>query len=212
MKPREAEQAEIKQRIERALRRDPRVSAEPIEVEVQTKSVLLHGVVQSARRKLAAGEIAAGLAGLPIRNQLQVNMPVCAPDEELVERIYAALERHPNGQSETVAARVKAGRAELFGVVGSEAVSRSLENLTMAVPGVRSVENRLQINAVRALRDKNLARQATHALGEHALEASVVVADGAAIVRPLIEPLDEKQRYADILAQLGLKPADWIAA
>ncbi len=194
----------LQHRIERALRRDQRLSGQPIEVEVDDRHVRLRGTVQSARRKLAAGQIAAERSDAPVRNELRVEMPAQRSDEALAADVQAALARDAHDQHGSVAVRVRGGRAELFGAVASRAATRGLADVAMSVPGIRTIRNFLRVDRHAAQRDQAIADQARRELRQAGLPAAVSIVQRHAFLRPLAKDFNTATA-ARILGRMGLR-------
>lgn len=129
-----------------ALRVDPRVTAQNIEVHAERGEITLSGEVPSLRAKLAAEETARNTIGVfRVRNHLEVDLEKPVKDEELKERVERAFDTSPYVNDFKGTVRVNDGYVTLVGTVGSQREKQQAELVAQRVQGVRYVENDLDL-------------------------------------------------------------------
>jgi osmotically-inducible protein OsmY len=134
--------ADVKAAVEARLRRS---GAGEAQVEVREGEVFLRGVVATLALVRKAGREARGVAGVRgVENRLVPRSRT--PDAATAAEVEAALRRDPFVQ-EAVKASVKEGVARLSGVVGSYFEKARADERAASVPGVRAVENALEVAA-----------------------------------------------------------------
>ena len=84
---------------------------------------------------------------ITVDNQLVVEPKTPFTDLSLRGRIQAALERSPIVERNEITVSTLAGKVTLEGVVDRFAEKAEAEDVVSMVPGVRSMDNRLQVNA-----------------------------------------------------------------
>ena len=137
----------LAERIESALMRNKRLSAQPIRVIVKNGSVTLEGGVQTYRRKLAAQEIAAGFDGCRhVTNNIEVRPPERLPDSKIASYVRRALRVHADLEKESVTVSVKEGVVSLKGNVSTQWERAIAEDVARSAIGVREVQNLLFID------------------------------------------------------------------
>jgi osmotically-inducible protein OsmY len=126
---------------------DERVKGTQVSVETKDGVVHLHGKVDSAEAKSAAGEITKGIDGAKsVRNDLQVVAPparkaVDTTDAQITKQVESTLAR--DAQLKKVDVRTDAGLVTLKGEVPTIVASAKASETARSVPGVRSVRNEL---------------------------------------------------------------------
>lgn len=121
-----------------------RESGAPIGIEVDNGVVTLRGWVMSRSQKRAAERLASEVPGVTeVRNEL-------FSDDELILAVAAALAADERTAHDFPGVHIGAymGRITLTGHVASQEESEIAEDVAARVPGVRSVDNRLVVQAV----------------------------------------------------------------
>jgi hyperosmotically inducible protein len=165
-----AADAEVKARVERALRDDPRLASDDVHVaSVNNGVVLLSGETKTASGHLRAMQMASAVPGV-VRVTSEVKSPDKIADAEIRERTDTAAESGTKrgvtsgvtdawittatkmrllADSETPALDINVdtqdGVVTLFGIVGTAEAKRAAEAEARKVSGVTRVENELQV-------------------------------------------------------------------
>jgi hyperosmotically inducible protein len=132
---------------------DGRTPATDINVDTRDGIVTLFGVVPSQTAKKAAEEDARKVSGVhAVKNELQVvpkekQEAVAARDEDVQRDLKSALDQRSDLQGTDIDAEVKNGVARLKGTVHSEEQRLSAAVAARSTPGVRSVEQDLDISS-----------------------------------------------------------------
>lgn len=161
----ESSDANIRRAILVALEGDERISSQPVGVQVRGGRVILSGQVQSFRRKLAAHELAAEVAGeAAIENRLEVSIPEIPADEEIADEIRALLERDERLVTHALVVEVRAGRVTLSGSVANEGERALVEDIALQACGAREVVNQLAIGRAARIESVVVALELEHEL------------------------------------------------
>ena len=135
---------QIRQAVKDALRLDPRVSEDDIEVQVEEHAVRLNGSVKSLRGRKAAYSDARNTTGVTIvYNNLQVNPFEIPENRVLEERVRAALSRDPYVELLDIYISVVNGKVYMEGDVNNSFEKRQAETVASRVDGVVDVINML---------------------------------------------------------------------
>lgn len=133
--------------LQERLGREPLLAAARIRVEVEAGRVILRGAVESEREREAAGQIALAAVGAEqVRNELQALDPARGGDEALALRVRFELFSTEAFELADMAIDCQGGRVRLEGLVRSEAERLLAARLAEAVPGVRAVQNDLEVS------------------------------------------------------------------
>jgi hyperosmotically inducible protein len=150
---------QLRERIERAIQRDGRLSSQPIEVAVSAGRVRLAGTVQSYRRRLAALEIAASFEGCrDVADDLSVQ-PALVPDAEIAESVRASLNASADLTKDTITVNARNGIVTLTGHLGDPQERRIAQDIALGVRGVRAVNNQITVDLSQQERDDALANE-----------------------------------------------------
>lgn len=137
--------AEIRRKVEEALRRSSLVDEKEVRVEVRDAVVYLTGEVDSAIEKRHARRLAEETEGVAyVHDHLRVRNFVHRSDEELAEAVRHRLLRDPwaRGKIEVYAS---GGEIRLDGTVPTYAARKAAEDVAWWTPGVINVENLLLV-------------------------------------------------------------------
>lgn len=141
----------IREAVEDALLRDPRVLSYEPRIEVENGIVILRGTVESLQAKRAAVEDARNTAGVwRVRDYLKVRRDEPADDAQIEKRAREALLWDPYVQHDEVSVTVRDGVVYLSGSVGSSFIKQHAEDVVADIDGVVAVENDLVAHAARA--------------------------------------------------------------
>ncbi|NNM24398.1 MAG: BON domain-containing protein [Phycisphaerales bacterium] len=190
--------------VERALRRDERLSSQPLEIAVEDGVVHLTGSVQSYRRKLAAHEIASSFdACRDVINELAVS-PVIVPDQQVADGVRAALDAHADITRETITVTARNGVVTLGGHAHAPWERMTAQDVAMACRGVRDVDNQILVDRSTTEKDENLASDILDALrvgrGLSDADLHVAVNEAAIVLSGSVRTLGQKQT-ADAIAR-----------
>ncbi len=135
---------EIAHRITNILRWHTSVPDEGIQVSVSGGQVTLRGKVEWAYQHEAVKHAVRGMSGVTeIVDEIEVSSGLRPGD--ISENIERALKREAEIEAAAIRVRVAGGRVVLEGRVRSPAEREVVERAAWAVPGVHSVEDRLQV-------------------------------------------------------------------
>lgn len=184
--------------VRRALMQDGRLSEQAIDVSAEHGVVTLRGAVQTYRRKLDAQMIAASIHGCRgVMNALTVEPPGQHSDEEVTDFVRKALESHADVHAETILVSVSRGIAHLSGNVASHAERTIAEDVTLAVRGVRDVQNLLIVSLGGQIEDEALITQIQEALshtrGLRGTNVHVAVTGETAVLSGAVQELWQKE-------------------
>jgi osmotically-inducible protein OsmY len=117
--------AELRQRVEAALRENPATESWEIRTTVIDGVVTLEGTVESWTEKQLAGRVAKGVGGVVgLNNRLGVVYPVHRSDEEIRQDVAERLRWDARVQDGLIEVEVDEGQVRLSGIVGSAAEKR----------------------------------------------------------------------------------------
>jgi osmotically-inducible protein OsmY len=136
---------EIAHAVRSALTWDVFVPDLRIQSTVSEGMVVLRGVVDSWLQRDDAERCVRNLAGVRgVRNEIVITPPKVAPSEVRLA-IESALDRQAEREAEGIRLEVKDGHVKLFGKVSSWAERQTVIGAAKGTPGVRSVEDKMQI-------------------------------------------------------------------
>ena len=108
--------------------------------------VFIDGFVETLKERRQIGRVAAWERGvLEVRNNLTVVPGHVKSDEDLTDRIQAALESDNLGDTKSVSVQVERGVATLTGTVASLEARRHVNDAVDLVLGVRDVRDNLDV-------------------------------------------------------------------
>ncbi|NNE43453.1 MAG: BON domain-containing protein [Gemmatimonadetes bacterium] len=137
---------EIREAVEDALARDPRVYSFNVTPAVATGTVTLRGTVDNLEAKRAAESTARNTVGvLAVDNLLRVEPEHVATDTAIEAQIRASFERDPLVWALNVGIRVEDGTVHLTGTVDTQYESARADAIAGRVPGVTEVVNRIKV-------------------------------------------------------------------
>ncbi len=138
----------IRETIEEALQRNPRVDAGQVATTVRDGVVILMGEVVHLQAKRAAEEEARNIVGVRrVQNQLRVRPPEERPDDTIAEDIQEGLQRDAYVERYDVQVQVENGLAQLRGDVDSLYAREQAEAIAARVAGVIDIRNQLEVVA-----------------------------------------------------------------
>lgn len=139
---------EIARSIEDALRVDPRVSGEAVDVSVDDGFVALTGTVESLQAKDAAAEDAENTLGVwRVKNYLKVRYASRMSDEAVEQQVREMLANNPYLEGQQIEVSVRDGAVSLDGSVDSSFHRNLARRVATRTNGVTAVENRLSVRA-----------------------------------------------------------------
>lgn len=156
--------AQLRDRIERSMKRDDRLSFQPIDVQVSSGRVRLKGTVESYRRRLAAVQIAAAFDGCrDVIDEIEVQ-PSIEPDPDIADAVRASLDACADLTKETITVAARNGVVTLTGHVGVPWERTLAQDIALGVRGVREVENQVIVDPPKQERDEALANDLSETL------------------------------------------------
>ena len=137
----------LAERIREFIEGDSVLSDYEIEIDVNGRSVILEGIVDSAwARRHAAAEI-GDIAGITdLRNELAIVPTGEVTDEQIAQDLLAALDTETSTDAENVTILVIDGKVTLEGRVASMEVKSDVEEIAGRIAGVRVVVNKLSVS------------------------------------------------------------------
>lgn len=143
---REVEDANVRQAVQKALMRDPRVHGFDVAAVVEKGVVTLTGEVDNLKAKRAAAETAHNAVGVVrVMNLVKVRPTILRDDVELGAAVIAALARDPLVFSADISVDLENGFATLSGTVDSPFERMHAADVAARVSGVLEVRNRLSV-------------------------------------------------------------------
>lgn len=140
--------AALMDQVSRALRSDPLLASEAIEIRIEDGVVTLDGEVPSLLHKRLAGMLAWWVPGCrDVVNGLGVDSPDEDTDEKLALALRWVLDRDPTVKGSAIRVSVHGRLVTLEGTVSTEAERRRAERDMWCVFGVDQVDNRLSLTA-----------------------------------------------------------------
>lgn len=136
----------LRAKAEQILAWSPDIDQEKIEITARSGLLRLEGTVDALWKKHRAEELVLTFAGvLDVENRLSV-VPTRRPtDQEIADRLTAALARNVLVSPETINVKVEDGRVMLSGSVPSVAARRAAHETGLYTTGVTDVENRITV-------------------------------------------------------------------
>lgn len=124
---------------------DARIPPDSIHIQVAAGHVTLKGQVRWPYQRFDAEKIVSSLMGVRgVTNQIEVAKPLHRPTtkEEVHSRLFMS------GYNDNLEITVDGDRVRIKGTVHSLADRHAVENAIWAIPGVRFVENDLEVRSV----------------------------------------------------------------
>jgi osmotically-inducible protein OsmY len=144
--------------IARALRRSDRVSRHSIRIREHEETVELRGRVGSYREKLEAQRAVRDVDARSVRNRIEVDESTVRADAEIADDLREALREEDRLPDPTLTVDVRTGKAFLRGTLTEEEAVRLVEEVALAVPGVRETVSLVRIDAREHATDRHAAR------------------------------------------------------
>ncbi len=139
--------ASVRQALEKALIRDPRVHGFDVAPVVENGVVTLTGEVDNLKAKRAAAEAARNTVGVVrVMNLVEVRPTILRDDVELGAALVGALARDPLVQSADISVDLENGIATLSGTVNSPFEQMHAADVAARVPGVLEVRNDVSVH------------------------------------------------------------------
>lgn len=137
---------DVRQAVEKALQRQPRLNDLDAEVSVDAGVVTLAGVVDNTKAKRAAAQAAADVQGVRrVENNLKVRPSQEMDDSAIAGNIRTSLDNDPYVDRFEIDVAVRDGIARLTGEVDSYFEMWQAGDVAASVNGVRQVNNRLHV-------------------------------------------------------------------
>ena len=160
----------LERAIMQALADNPRVHPDEIVVQAHDGAVVLRGTVGSPVQRVEAARTARGVPGVDtLDDQLRVRLMGFegSADADTEAAVLDALIADPEVRADDIDVEVRDAAVTLRGVVALYAQRERAERITMAVPGVASVDNHLRVWL--SVSADDVAEHVTNALGVDAV-------------------------------------------
>ncbi len=160
-----------------ALRYDPRMPRQGIEIEVSGGKVTLRGSVQTVWVQRLAERDARNTVGVwSVDNALSVKSDELASDDVLLQRVRERLAHHPSVTSAAMEVFVRSGVVVLRGAAKSDFERQQAERAVAQMRGVTAVQNELVLaDDESSAHDAELERQIVEAIRKDArIDASAI--------------------------------------
>lgn len=145
--PRSLSQTEIQSAVETEFLFDPMILINDIDVTLDNGVATLSGTVDHLTAKERAADLASTIRGVKsVVNRLRVVPPAVKTDAEIRTDIVAALMADPATDSFDVSVKVEDGKAILGGETQSYEERELCLTVAKSVSGVKSIENKIQVN------------------------------------------------------------------
>lgn len=145
--PRSLSQSEIQAAVETEFLFDPMVLANDIDLTLDDGVVTLSGTVDHLAAKERAADLASTIRGVKaVVNRLRVVPPTAKTDAEIRTDIVGALIADPATDSYDVSVKVEDGKAILDGETQSYEERELCLSVAKSVSGVKSIDNRIQVD------------------------------------------------------------------
>jgi osmotically-inducible protein OsmY len=200
---------DIAKAVEKALRYDPRVFSENVDVEVNAGIVTMNGKVAALRARQAAGNDARNTVGVRrVRNMLTVRTPKLVPDARVTENVEKALSRDPYLEKQAVEVYTINGIVTLSGTVDTTFERAHAADITRGVSGVLGIRNNLLIQDVWSWKsDFEIREDIRDRLKSDALlkaeDITVEVNEGEVTLAGMVDTWNEKSRAGNIAQNAG---------
>lgn len=136
----------VAEAVRLALARDPRVSADDIEVKVRDRVVTLAGTVQDLRSKRIAARTPYGIIGVAsVRDRLRLPEARVYDDAEIRRRVERALDKNSATNDDAILVLVDDGAVTLQGISDDRYTRAIAEDLAATVRSVHSISNQLRV-------------------------------------------------------------------
>lgn len=138
---------EMKDALQSALLRDPRVMMFNVDVDIAGSVATLRGTVDNLKAKRAAEQDAKNTVGITrVYNRLKVRFDDPITDVEISDKITDAFVRDPYIERFDITTTVVDGTAYLYGTVDTYFEKNRADDLASRVNGVVDVENHLAVD------------------------------------------------------------------
>jgi osmotically-inducible protein OsmY len=142
--------------VANSLRADPITGNEPILVYAERGVVVLGGTVRTLQAERHAMTLALSVPGVgTVISRMHIDVPL-RDDLDLEVAVQQALDEEQAVDAPRIGAQVDGGDLRLVGVVATDAERFMAEHVASGVPGVRSIQNRLQVSIPLAQSDEEL--------------------------------------------------------
>ncbi|MBD3384741.1 BON domain-containing protein [candidate division KSB1 bacterium] len=140
---------EIKNAVKDALYYDPRLASFNIDVQLNKGQVILSGIVDNLKAKMAAENDAENAIGVwEVKNHIRVRPDTIPSDEVLKSRVKSALLRNSYIELYDITVTVVNGRVFLSGDVNTSFEKKRAKSVTSGVEGVVDVVNNIDYQHV----------------------------------------------------------------
>lgn len=137
---------ELRDAVEDALSRDPRVDSFDVKTEVSGRTVTLRGKVDNLGAYRAAAQDARNTVGvMNVENRLKLRPVQYVSDETIAQRVRRALKRHPYVERYDIAVDAISGTVKLYGRVDTHFEKAQADEVASRVRGVMAVDNNIAV-------------------------------------------------------------------
>jgi len=156
---------DISEAIENEISYDPAINLNNINITVNQGIVELTGQVSNILTKDRAANIAEMVKGVStVSNRIEVTPKKTLKDSDIRSNIMASLLENPTTESYEVNVDVKQNHVTLTGTVDSYREKRLCSTVAKSVPGVKSLENNIEVTYDIVRRDAEIENDISQAL------------------------------------------------
>jgi len=201
----------VEENIATALRFEPDLAGETVDVAVQSGVATLSGDVRTLRAKNAAervAELATGVVG--VRNRLKVESDEQLSDEQVADRVRQALLRDAIASRHEIIVRTRSRHVHLYGLVDSEYEKARAGWTASGQPNVVHVANYLTVPGEWTPKSDDAIKEDLETKLEWTLccgaqTIDVTVEDGVAVMRGEVGTWHEWQAAMDLALEAGAR-------
>lgn len=201
----EQEQEYLRNEIEQALKREPRIGA-PIDVEVHDRVVRLTGIVLKLEQKELAEEIAQRFGPVQLDSDIVIESPKIINDDDVLAAARRAIAKDTDLAHDIGVGRVVDGIVYLEGHSESVSEIERAARIVAEVPGVKDVVSEVRIKTDVLITDVDLVDEVMQRLRvDPTIEAEFITAsakNGIVKIEGTVKNIKQKMRAGELAKQM----------